>query len=60
MTTAVTVDAHAGWPVEVISVMDASGPIQREVVPANTQKVFYLHGNFQIVSVRELDPKHTE
>lgn len=45
MTTKVTVDAHAGWPVEVTTV-DTYGdkpPIENKTtVPANTVQEFYV------------------
>lgn len=51
MTTKVTVDAHAGWPVKVTKISyDATGETGRsdEVVPANTEQTFYVHSNLRI------------
>lgn len=54
MTTKVTVDAHAGWPVEVTTVDLASdgATVENKVtVPPNTTQNFYIH------STRELHIK---
>lgn len=69
MTTSVTIDAHAGWDVEVISesfgqpkdYTSGGTPYKNQtvtrsiyVVPANTKRTFYVHDSEQIVSVKEL------
>lgn len=59
MTTKVTVDAHAGWPVEVTTVDrvkivgEESDRVQEEktTVPPHTTRDFYVH------STRELHIK---
>lgn len=51
MTTKVTVDAHAGWPVKVTSIAyDSTGETSRSdsVVPAHTHADFYIHSNMRI------------
>ncbi len=57
MTTKVTVDAHAGWPVEVTRVqLDAEGKPAGEsvyVVPPNTIRDFYVHSHLEL-RVKEL------
>lgn len=59
MTTKVTVDAHAGWPVEVRLVqLDAEGAPSREdidVVAPNTVREFYVHSHLEL-HVKELPP----
>ncbi|MBN9463450.1 MAG: hypothetical protein J0H00_19745 [Burkholderiales bacterium] len=52
MTTKVTVDAHAGWPVEVIAVdLDNDGRVvgesQTTVAPHTTQD-FYVHSHREL------------
>lgn len=54
MTTAVTVDAHAGWPVEVQTRYKIDGLITPTVVEPNTARVFYIHDGLEIVSIKEL------
>ena len=51
MTTKVTVDAHAGWPVRVTKItFDSTGETGRsdEVVKPNTTQDFYVHSNMRI------------
>lgn len=50
MTTKVTVDAHAGWPVRVTQKSLPSGTAaDREViVPPGTVQDFYVHSNMEI------------
>lgn len=53
MTTKVTVDAHAGWPVKVVKMELAADrmSIERaseEVVPANESRDFYIHAHLKI------------
>lgn len=46
MTTKVTVDAHAGWPVKVTTIdlnVDGSSLRSETVVPPNTTQDFYVH-----------------
>ncbi len=57
MTTKVTVDAHAGWPVEVVTIVgepDAAKSAQLEIVEPNTQRDFYIHSGMKIISVSEM------
>ncbi len=58
MTTKVTVDAHAGWPVEV-SQLQGEPNYQKslviKVVDAGKVEDFYIHSGNVIVGVRELD-----
>lgn len=57
MTTRVTVDAHAGWPILVVMVAGeptATKTIRQEVVPANEKKDFYIHSGLRIINIEEL------
>lgn len=60
MTTKVTVDAHAGWPVRVTAVDQQSGegPGSRETVlgevPPNETKDFYVHQGRKLI-IEELE-----
>ncbi|MBA4338308.1 MAG: hypothetical protein C0421_05635 [Hyphomonas sp.] len=47
MTTKVTVDAHAGWPVTVIEKHEGKEPVYR-TVPAGTVRDFHVHGTLKI------------
>lgn len=51
MTTKVTVDAHAGWPVKV----DRLGKTTTEttIVPPNTVQDFYIHDEMDLF-IREM------
>ena len=55
MTTRVTVDAHAGWPVDVTTVTSsgASGPTER--VEPGKQGTFYVHSTADLI-IREVQP----
>lgn len=57
MTTRVTVDAHAGWPVEVTFVeLDNAGAPARErteIVPPKTTRDIYVHSHLEL-RIREL------
>lgn len=51
MTTRVTVDTHAGWPVQVLRIeYNQRGETGRtyEVVEPNTKRDFYVHSNMKI------------
>lgn len=52
MTTKVTVDAHAGWPVKVTSVQLGNDGVVKNrsttTVPANTSQDFYVHSHMKI------------
>lgn len=57
MTTKVTIDAHAGWPVLVIGVQgerNAEKQIFSRIVEPNTQLDLYLHSGFRITGIEEL------
>lgn len=57
MTTKVTVDAHAGWPVEV-TLRDGEPDYPKSarvvVVEPNTATDFYIHSGLEILGVREM------
>lgn len=63
MTTKVTVDAHAGWPVEVVfeDIFYAEGKPTgetkptTEIVEANSIRDFYIHSARHIVSIKEME-----
>lgn len=60
MTTKVTVDAHAGWPVMVTTIVgepSANKEIRNDVVEPNTKKDFYIHSGMRIINIEEL-PKN--
>ena len=58
MTTAVTIDAHAGWDVKVIiQNLDNEGSVTQEqtkVVPKHTEETIYIHSHRQLALVQEL------
>jgi len=57
MTTKVTIDAHAGWPVKVVLSSPKATDVddtQEEVVPANTTRDFYIHDSQNIVLIEEM------
>lgn len=57
MTTKVTVDAHAGWPILVVQVVgEATYPksIRQDVVPAGETRDFYIHSGLRIINIEEL------
>ena len=56
MTTAVTVDAHAGWPVLVTIKNGEPGypkSVCAETVEPNTERTFYIHSGMQIIGIEE-------
>ena len=57
MTTKVTIDAHAGWPVQVIT-LDGEHNFAKtahvHIVSPRTQKDFYIHSGMNILSVTEM------
>lgn len=60
MTTRVTVNAHAGWPVEVVGFVgeptaNAAPKLDVQVVEPNTERDFHIHSGYTIASIRELD-----
>lgn len=57
MTTRVTVDAHAGWPVLVsflVGETKSTKNILVDIVEPNTSKDFYIHSGLRITSIEEL------
>ncbi len=57
MTTKVTVDAHAGWPVQVEIRRGEQGTpdvFESETVAPNTVRDFYIHSGMSIVGIKEL------
>jgi hypothetical protein len=57
MTTKVTVDAHAGWPVQVDIRKGESGTpdvFETATVEPNTVRDFYIHSGMSIVGIKEL------
>jgi hypothetical protein len=57
MTTRVTVDAHAGWPVSVTMIVgenQSPKEIRNEVVQPNTTRDFYIHSGMRIINIEEL------
>lgn len=56
MTTSVKVDAHAGWPVQVVLEYGEPGQPKRvivETVEPNTERQFYIHSGLRFLSVSE-------
>ena len=56
MTTKVSVDAHAGWPVAVVTRHGEPGQSMSyttHLVEPNTVKDFYIHSGMQIVAIEE-------
>jgi hypothetical protein len=57
MTTKVTVDAHAGWPVQVVTENgepSQSKSVRVDVVPPHQIRDFYIHSGCRILSISEL------
>lgn len=57
MTTKVTVDAHAGWPVLVTlkhGEPTAAKSVSTERVEPLTTRDFYIHSGLQIIGVEEM------
>jgi hypothetical protein len=57
MTTKVTVDAHAGWPVAVVTREGEKGYLPTfttHIVEPNTRRDFYLHSGVTIISAEEM------
>lgn len=56
MTTKVTVDAHAGWPVLVTLKWGEPGTakiVATERIEPNTAREFFIHSGCQIVGIEE-------
>ncbi len=58
MTTKVTVDAHAGWDVEVtvLQLNEAKEIAESrvETVLKNTTKDFYIHSHMKLADIKEM------
>jgi len=57
MTTRITVDAHAGWPILVVQVVGEPSQqksIRTDIVPALESRDFYIHSGARIISIEEL------
>jgi len=57
MTTKVTVDAHAGWDIEVKTVFGEQSQEKVEkivIVPRKTVQDFYIHSGMYIASIKEI------
>ena len=56
MTTKVTVDAHAGWPV-LVTIKDGEPThekhVRTEIVAPNTVRDFHIHSGMQIIGIEE-------
>ena len=59
MTTAITVDAHAGWDVEVTKEkLNGHGDWEfdsKVTVKAYTKEVIYIHSHLRLAEVREVN-----
>lgn len=56
MTTKITVDAHAGWPVLVTikkGEFNSVKTVTTETVEPNTTRDFYVHSGQQIIGIEE-------
>ncbi len=49
MTTKITVDAHAGWPVKVVKIAKEGSSGSVEIVPANEKRDFYVHSGLDLL-----------
>ncbi|SKB62412.1 hypothetical protein [Sphingopyxis flava] len=57
MTTRVTIDAHAGWPVEVTlreGEPDYPKSAKVVIVRPGGQQDFYIHSGLEILGIREM------
>ena len=57
MTTRVTVDAHAGWPVLVVQLVgepNSQKTIRTDTVPPGEERNFYIHSGLRIIDIEEL------
>ena len=56
MTTRVTIDAHAGWPILVVLKHGEPGQarsVSTERVEPNAVRDFYIHSGVQIIGIEE-------
>ena len=57
MTTKITVDAHAGWPVLVVQLVGEPNSLKsvlKDIVPPHETRDFYIHSGMRIISIEEL------
>jgi hypothetical protein len=56
MTTSLTVNAHAGWDIEVkvAEKTNLGWNVREVIVPKNTEQVFYIHSTMDIWGIKEL------
>ena len=57
MTTKVTIDAHAGWPVMVTMIVGEPSynkEVRTDIVEPNTTKDFYIHSGMRIINIEEM------
>ena len=57
MTTKVTVDAHAGWPVAVVTRNGEPGQVasfSTHLVEPGAVKDFYIHSGCSVIAVEEM------
>jgi hypothetical protein len=55
MTTRILVDAHAGWPVQVVGIYgETHKEVRTDIVLPFTSKDFYIHSGYRIISIEEL------
>lgn len=59
MTTRVTIDAHAGWPVLVEYTIGEPGNtaliLKKEIIPPREHRDFYIHSGMFITRIMELN-----
>jgi hypothetical protein len=57
MTTTVTVDTHAGWPVKVVRIDDKTGNWigEAEIVAPHTKKDFYVWDGQDLLIAEETE-----
>ena len=62
MTTKVTVDAHAGWPVKVVRINDKTGNWigEPEIVAPHTMKYFYVWDGQDLLISEETEAGRVE
>ena len=56
MTTRITVDTHAGWPVLVVQLVgepNREKTVQTTIVPPQEVRDFYIHSGMKIISIEE-------
>jgi len=58
MTTAITIDAHAGWDIEVQTLTTEPNKelLETFIIPAGTKEVVYIWHGKEIVYIAEIVP----